>query len=302
MKFIKKHIFKIFSILLILAISTYTICFGIGALSNMEIYNKSTPNTKIYEIWHIETFEGGGKARIDYLKAIARSMEKKYNGVLFMVKSIRPDSLKTSLSCSSPDIISFGYGVGAEILPHLVPFDRTYNVRDELIESGSFDNKLYAIPYIMSGYALFSHSADYQEFHCGQNGYNNPKMIYSTLDLSPKIIEDQYDAYKSFVYDKKVRLLGTARDLYRINNLNNIGRTNAMITPIDSYTDLIQYISVCRRDSIIDEFINEIFTIENQTTLTEYSLFSSLNIKLYQLDIYNDMENAILNAKIPKVF
>lgn len=269
---------------------------------DIRIYHKDTTNIKIYEVWHIETFEGGGKSRISYLNNIAKNIEKTNPDNLFMIKSINPKSLANDLSNATPDIISFGFGVGDTVLPYLIPLANTYNVRDELISSGSFDRKLYAVPYIMSGYALFRHSINGDKFHCGQNDFISPNYVYNKLGLDPIEEESQYDAYKDFVYNKDTVLLGTARDLFRINNLNNIGRANAMIEPISTYTDLIQYVGITRQDEIIDKFLSNIFNIENQTSLVDYSLFPALDIKLYCNGIYNDMENAIKESYVAKVF
>lgn len=302
MKFIKSHWRKVLSIILLSTLIVYVLSYGIMRVRDVKIYHKDTTNIKIYEVWHIETFEGGGKSRISYIKNIARNIEKTDPNILFMIKSIDPTSLTNRFSNATPDIISFGFGVGDIILPHLIQLGTTYNVRDELISSGSFDRKLYAIPYIMSGYALFRHSINGAKFHCGQNDFISPNNVYNNLKLEPTEYESQYDAYKDFVYNKDTVLLGTARDLFRINNLNNIGRTNVMIQPINTYTDLIQYIGITHHDEIVDRFLSNVFNTENQTSLVDYSLFPAIDIKLYHSGIYNDMENAIKESYVAKVF
>ena len=300
--FFKKHWFKIFSIALIGVVCVYVLCLGLKKAKDVNFFKSKQEETSIYTVWHIETFEGGGKSRIQYLKDIARSMEKEDESTLFVIKQVAPDDLDEELALSCPDIISFGFGVGDLILEKLNAIDNTYNVRDELLESGTFNKKLYAIPYIVSGYAMFTHSATASEFHCGQTGYTAPKNIYNELNLQPTESESQYEAYKDFVYDKNVKLLGTGRDLFRIDNLNKIGRANAIINPIDSYTDLIQYIGLCKTDSVTKEFLKRTLNEENQISLTDYSLFSSLYNKLYYDGIYNDMEDAIMSSFIPNVF
>ncbi|MBE5741569.1 MAG: hypothetical protein E7351_03490 [Clostridiales bacterium] len=302
MKWIKKYWYKILNIALIVFVLIYSITVAFKKVHEYKMYEEQEIEIEMYTIWHIETFEGGGKARINYLKSIARSIEKSNAGVLFVIRAIDADKLASELTFDTPDIISFGYGVGKTILPILKSQDTAYDIRDELIESGSFNRNLYALPYIMSGYAMFTHSAESTEFHCGQTNFTKPEIIYNTLNLSPIETEAQYDAYKDFVYNKNVKLLGTGRDLYRVNNLNNIGRANAQITPIDTYTDLIQYIGTTKNDSITKKYLNAIFSMENQQALVDYSLFSSLYIKIYQNGIYSDMEDAIMSASIPRVF
>ncbi len=300
--FFKKYWFKILSVVLIVAISFYVLTIGIEKARNYDVLKGEPKRQTIYSIWHVETFEGGGKPRIDYLKTIARDMEKQDNQVLFMIKSIAPEKLKSELEVSKPDIISFGFGIGELVLPYLVHQENTFDVRDELIESGSFNKRFYAVPYIVSGYAMFNHSMQAQDFHVGTNNFTKPQNIYSSLNLTPTESESQYEAYKDFVYDKNVQLLGTGRDLFRINNLNSIGRTNAIINPMDTYTDLIQYLGITNSNEITQKFMSLALSDTYQNTLIDYSLFSSKYNKIYSSGIYNDMEDAIMSCEIPNCF
>ena len=43
----------------------------------------------------------------------------------------------------------------------------------ELFESGMFNNKVYALPYIVSGYAEIKHSELSSTFLCGNSEYVN---------------------------------------------------------------------------------------------------------------------------------
>ena len=302
--YIKAHYLKLISFCFIIFVLIYVPIVAINKARDYEIYKEPEIETKIYTIWNIETFEGGGKARVDYLKNVVRTMEKTHDGLLFMVKTIQPERLESELGEASPDIISFGFGVGDIVLNKLIAFDKTYDIRDELIESGSFSSKVYALPYIVSGYAMITHNENQNEdnFHVGVSQYVKPQTIYSELNLTPTETQTSFEAYKSFVYDKSVSLLGTGRDVFRVNNLNELGRTNATITPISTYTDLIQYIGITKSDDVIQEFLSLLFSDENQFSLVNYSLFSAKYTKIYSQGIYNDMENAIYNCSIARVF
>lgn len=302
MKWLKKYWFKLLNIIIIIVLAIYVSSVAIKRAKDYEIYKEPEIETKIYTVWHIETFEGGGVPRINYLKKIARSIEKENDGILFMIKEIDADNLADELESSIPDIISFGFGMGSIVLPHLIDFENSYDIRDELLISGGFNNKFYALPYIASGYAVITHGVLNDNFHCGTTGYTKPENLFSTLNINISVIETQYEAYKSFVYDENTCLLGTGRDVYRVNNLNKIGRANASITPIDSYTDLIQYIGVSKSDKYIDNFVSELISNENQMELNKYSLYSVKYNKIYSDGIYSDMENAIFNCTIPNVF
>ena len=299
---LKKYWFSIVSFVLIIVLGVYVCFFAIKKSRNYEIYSEPSTDTKIYTVWHIETFEGGSKARADYLKSISKQIEQQNAGVLFFVKQINPENLESELNVGIPDIISFGFGVGQIVLPYLNNFENTYSVRDEFVESGMFNNKVYALPYIVSGYAEIKHSELATDFYCGTSKYISPENVYAKQNLKPQNLESCFEAYKHFVNNKNSYLLGTARDVYRVNNLNNIGRTNANIKPISTYTDLIQYIGLCTDNNIANEFVKLLLSDTNQLSLTNYSLFSSLHNKLYNSGIYNDMENAIFQCKIAKVF
>lgn len=296
-----KLILKILNWASLLFVCIHTPLVAFKSARNYEIYSKPTIESKIYTIWHIETFEGGSKARVNYLKDIARSIEKKNDGILFYIKSINPNDLTAELEVSTPDIISFGTGVGAEILPRLQILSNTYSVRDELVNSGTFNGKVYALPYIASGYAMITHGVLTENVHAGCEYINlNPILDYTDLRLAEN--ESGYEAYKDFVYNKNVTLIGTGRDVFRVDNLNNIGRTNASITPIDYYTDLMQYMGLCNIDEMTEKFLSLTLDDTNQITLRDYHLYSTKYNKIYTDGIYNDMENAIMNCSVPNVF
>ena len=302
MKFFKSNKIQILSTVVILFLSAYVLFFAIHSVKKNATLKGEHSGQIVYSIWHIETHEGGGKSRADYLKNIIRTIEKENEEVLFVFRNVAPEKLQAELNVSVPDIVSFGFGVGKILLPHLQPLENTFDIRDELIESGSFNKKFYAAAYLMGGYAMFSHTNMESEFHCGQTDYIKPSNIYTSLNLKPIKKESQYDAYKSFVNSKKTSLLGSTRDLFRVNNLNNIGRTNAMITPIDTYTDLIQYLSLTKVDDVTTRFISIALSSERQASLTDYSLFSTLYNKIYFSGIYESMEDALYTCKIPNAF
>lgn len=301
MIWLKKHFLSIINILCMSFVLIYTPLVAFRQARNYEIYTKPVIDTKIYSIWHVETFEGGSKPRINYLNSITRQLEKRYSGILFHIRTMPPEALASELSVNQPDIISYGYGVGNLVLHKAIPFDQTYGVRDNLLESGMFNSKLYALPYIASGYAVITHGSLTDNVHAG-SGYTDISTIASAQGFNIKESESQYEAYKDFVYDKTCTLIGTGRDVFRVSNLKATGRINASITPIDLYTDLVQYLSIFTYDNLIEEFISIALSHEQQMTLSSYHLYSVGYNKIYTDGIYNDMENAIFNCQIPKVY
>ncbi len=297
----RKIVLNILNLSALLFICLYTPIVAFKNAREYEIYSKPTIDTKIYTIWHIETFEGGSLPRVNYLKSIARKIESENDGILFYIKSINPNHLREELLSSTPDIISFGYGVGKIVLPKLKNLDNTYSVRDELLNSGMFNNKLFALPYIVSGYAIITHGVLTQNVHAGSL-YNNVQPILDLNNLSLSETESGYEAYKDFVYNKDVTLIGSGRDVFRVDNLNAVGRTNASITPVDYYTDLIQYISLCNVDEFTKKFVSLTLDNNNQFNLNNYHLYSAKYSKIYSSGIYSDMEDALMKCRVPNVF
>ncbi len=298
---VKKRLLKIICFIFIAILGFYVIFFGFKKARDYQVYKEKEIETKIYTVWHIETFEGGGKARIEYLKTAARLLEKENNGILFMISPIKPEDLSSRIETDKPDIISFGFGIGKTILPLLLELDYTYNARDNLVNSAKYAKGLFAIPYISSGYAFISHAGEIKEYCYGLNSYTYPEKVIKNIE-NPISVESQYKAYKKFVNNKKTALIGTARDVFRVDNLNKIGRTNALITPIDGYTDLIQYCGITKCDNFTLKFLDLLLSDSMQSSLTNYSLFGVKNNKIYSSGIYNEMENAIFSAQIPNVF
>lgn len=296
MKLVKNYWKIICFVICVCVLGCYVCLYGFKKAKDFTIYSKQNVELKVYSVWHVETFEGGGKSRLTYLKNLALDIEKQNSGVLFNIVQVEPEILADKLNNSTPDIISFGYGVGKIVLPYLTNLTNTYSVRDELVLSGSFSNKVYAIPYIVSGYAKFVKSKNNLQTVYGFNAYTCPNNVASLIKQP-----SQYEAYKTFV-NKNYNLVGTCRDLFRVSNLINVNRMSATITPLSDFTDLIQYIACCTADDITELFLSKLLSSEYQTKLTNYSLFSSLGTKIYSTGIYNDMENAILKAKIPNVF
>ena len=96
-KFNLKIFAKLLSIILIFLVCGYALIFGFGKAKEFLIYSKPSPETKIYTIWHVETFEGGAKSRINYLTNIARKMEKENPSLLFhslIAKSTNRDNIE----------------------------------------------------------------------------------------------------------------------------------------------------------------------------------------------------------------
>lgn len=296
MKFLKKYWFKIVGLVLIVLLIVF---FIFNNAFKIDFLSQESDKINIISVYHIETFEGGGKSRLSYLKEVAKEIEKENKNVLFIFKQINPENLQTELETNQPDIISFGYGVGKIVLPYLNKLEYGFNLREELLDSGCFNNSLYAVAYISSGYCTFNQTDKNDCFIYGVNNYINPKLACNK-ETDQKLT--QYEAYKQFVYNKDTTLFGTARDLFRIDNLNKTNRISSSFSPCDTYTDLIQYLGIVNKNDITLKFLQLSLSNEYQNKLKDYYLFNVTYDRLYYSGIYSDMEMAIKKCKIGNVF
>lgn len=295
---------KILNIVIFVVIFLIIPIFFLFSSKKIYMLDNSKKELQIFTIYHIETFEGGGKSRLSYLNEIARAFEKENKGILIMTKMISPDKLEKTLENEPADMISFGYGVGEIILPYLDPINSNYGVNDNFINSSTFNNKIYAIPYISSGYIIArktnSNNLDYVY---SSNTLTSCEPILKKLSITTlENTYTQYEAYKEFVNSTISSLIGTGRDLYRLKNLSTLGRLDTSFNYIDYYTDLIQYFGIIKTSEISLNFLEFLLDNENQMTLSEYSLFSTKPLTLYFSNEYKEMESAIKKCFVPNVF
>lgn len=294
---------KIINLSLIVFISAFSVLFCLNKFNNISLMNKTTEQLTIYELWHIESFEGGGANRQNYLNQIALSYEKSNTTTLLIIKQINAEQLKSALEQNLPHLISFSEQVAKIVLPYLKSFDKEYNIKDNFLQSANFNGKLMAIPFIASGYCYFTkynHNTDLQLYTANNTLHNATSLV--TGNFNDKQTLSSYQCYTKFINSKNIKLLGTARDLFRIKNLENLGRFEVIYEPVSTFTDLIQYLGKTTNDKNLDKFINYIISDENQYKLTNLSLFSTKHLKLYSNSIYSDMENCLSSCFVPNIF
>jgi hypothetical protein len=258
---------------------------------------------QIYEWWHIESFEGGGANRQNYLNKLCLNYEKENPTTMFMVKLIDSDQLEDSLKQNTPHLISFSEQVAKTVLPYLKKFDNEYNVQDNFIQSATHNGNLMAIPFIASGYCYFT-----------KNNSNNNLTLYTANNNSHNAVSltsgevnnmqtlSSYECYTKFVNNDNIKLLGTARDLFRIKNLENLGRFSITYEPVSTFTDLVQYLGKTTNDTEISKFIDYLLSDTNQYKLANLSLFSTKHLKLYTETIYSQMESSLSLCSVPNIF
>lgn len=294
---------KIFNIVLIVFFIAFSLIFCLARFNNIPLISKNKQKLQVYELWHIESFEGGGKSRQNYLNSLALSYEKENPTQLFMIKLIDSDNIDVALQQSTPDLISFSEQVAKIVLPYLKELNKEYNVRDSLLESATYNRKLMAIPYIASGYCYFTKtdSNTNLSIYTGNNNLHNAtNLVNETINNGQTL--SSYECYSKFVNSSNIKLLGTARDLFRIKNLENLGRFSVDYSPVSTFTDLIQYLGVTSSNKNVLKFVDFVMQDSNQIKLADLSLFSTKNLKLYTETVYSQMESSLTSCITPNIF
>ena len=295
---------KIFNLLLIVFFIAFGVFVCINKINNTSLINDTNKNLQVYELWHIESFEGGGKNRQNYLNQLALENEKYNPGILFMIKSINPEQLENALKQNTPHLLSFSEQVAKIVLPHLTEFDMEFDIQDHYLESATYNGNLLAIPFIASGYCYFTktNSKDNLCIYTGNDSSHNATHLIESKNINNEQKLSSYQCYSKFVNSNNIKLLGTARDLFRIKQLENLGRFTINYQPISTFTDLVQYIGKSCNDKHVLKFINFIMNDLNQQKLVDLSLFSTKHLKLYSEPIYSAMETALTTCFVPNIF
>ena len=295
---------KIINISLIVFFIAFSSLLCLNRFNNTPLIEGNNNTLQIYEWWHIESFEGGGANRQNYLNQLALTYEKENPTTLFMVKRIEAEQLKNALSQNIPHLISFSEQVAQIVLPYLNSFDNEYNIQDNYLESATFNSKLMALPFIASGYCYFTktNSKDNLNLYTANNNLHNATSLVENKTINNNQILTSYECYSKFVNSNNIKLLGTARDLFRIKNLESLGRFSVTYEPVSNFTDLIQYLGKTTNDNEVAKFIDFLMSDINQRKLADLSLFSTKHLKLYSEPIYMQMECALQSCYVQNIF
>ena len=106
-----------------------------------------------------------------------------------------------------------------------------------------------------------------------------------------------YQAYCNFIEGKASILLGTQRDVARVENRVNQGKlTDVIYQHLPDYTDLVQYVSICnsvkqQQYKECVEFINYLCSEKVQQKLVNIGMFSVIkNANIYSSGVWKDIE------------
>ena len=171
---------------------------------------------------------------------------------------------------------------------------QTGNKKKKNIYSVVFSNKGYLMPKA----SLLAYNK-IEENKISELSFNKTKS-YS-----------QYDAYIDFLIGNSVLLLGTQRDVVRLNNRIKNGKIQDVIyEPILSSSDLVQFMFLAKSDdenkrNYIEKFVLMLFDKNIQKKISEANLFSTLKDAefQYEIEVMNRISNEhISNLKINNAF
>lgn len=320
MIFFKKYLFKILLstlIILFLIIAPFPLFNKIMNLNYSLNSEYKLEYSGVFELWNVDTFEGGSLNRSAFLEKRSLEFEKIYRGVYFSIKSMTKEQLILNLeNGKKPDMITYGIGVGEYIVDDLISLNSSYMIREDLIAGGKEKSQIKALPIMLGGYVLITNK---EQINCDNHLLKNitsygKKLIYSsTEDISPlfslalndislkkqEIINvDSFDAYDKFINEKYSILLGTQRDFYRCRNRESNLKMQCEYEFLSGYSDLIQYASIFKGDkrteTICEKFIEYLLSKNCQKNLANIGMFPTISEIIYEDEKYKEFNEVLL--------
>lgn len=279
--------------LVIIFCIVFTLFYGKNKISNKALLGETENYKGIITLWQVDSFEGGIGSRKQFLLKASRSFERKNPGVLVMVIEHTEESLKEELKKGIlPDMISFGAGVEITGLNQL---------NFKTVSGGMIGDKVYATAWCRGGYSIIANpkltskiDENLDNLIVSQAKYTQPLTAlyleeYKTNELK---IKQPMDAYVEFVLGKTPYLLGTQRDIIRLERRE----MEVISKPLEQFNDLYQYICVTATDSVKNfysqNFIEHLLSEEIQKSIKEIGMFSTT------LSVDYDNEHLIAMQKL----
>lgn len=228
--------------------AVFVLFFAAGKTEEKNEPFSSGQYKTVLTVWHIDTFEGGTGSRGDFLGSALKSLSD--DGIVTLVKVQTIESMEKSLQKGElPDLISFGVGCG-EIAGY---------ARELLLKGftgGEINGRIFAVPWCFGGYyliaknndnrlidGLFDGDADKTIENLIVSDGENILPVLSLMHLgitANAVYLPPKDAYPRFLSEKNAVLLGTQRDIKRIEKKKD----EFTVRPLEGYSDLVQYIAI----------------------------------------------------------
>jgi hypothetical protein len=187
-----------------------------------------------------------------------------------------------------PDMVSYGVGIN---FPNLNEINT-----DKNFYGGMVSGKTFALPWCKGAYVLLKNSNVNKKrtntLVVSLNDYNLSTTVLALEDLKYNEYKtcSPLEAYIGFVGGEYEYLLGTQRDVVRVNNRG----FSCEIIPLDSFCDLYQYISNCTtnvdKHDYVEKFINFLMSEKIQSSLDKISMLSEFYDVKYQIESLNQLK------------
>lgn len=236
---------------IICLVLTPTLC--LSKLRNGSVTkNAKSEYQCILEVWHLDNFPGGKGSRKNFISYVAKGFEKKNKGVLVSVFMQTPENCKDNFENGIyPDLISYGAGLDIELdkLAKLPFYENVY---------GGELGGVYAVPWARNNYFLIGNGKGFdniKSLDVSVAEYNLPAaaMYFAGIKAESFQMLKGDKAYENFVYGKTDSFIGTLKDIYRLINRGS----SFEMKMLEEYTDMLQYISLFKRDKQKTEYALE---------------------------------------------
>ena len=282
------------------------ILITVPALVAVTYSDKSDGNESltVLTIWQIDSFEGGKGSRTSYLQNIGSDFAKAGGCYINVISMTSSAALNNIALGTIPDMISYGAGM--------------YGIENIICGKTTY------FTWAHGGYCLLTieENADFSDISAENtvinSGIDNLSAAAAILcGLNGAVTEKPTGAYVSLIAGKYKYLLGTQRDIYRLNTRG----VSFKIRPIAEFNDLYQNISITTSNStrqhLAIEYINYLLSRSDELTKLglmgqtklydgemaqmentnyEYKLLSPISEKTR-----NEIQEAITNSDIKKL-
>lgn len=259
----------------------------------------------VITVWHIVEFKPYLGSVTTWLKGRAKRIEDADFGVYIDVLGMTAEEYAERVkSGERADIYSFPAGFfSSDMLMPMPEYPNVEFVSASLYRSGVYNNELFAVPYLYSGYALMinmdilsrlgesipaegvdvnfiAEGAKRFDHYTGRNKKNHVYGLAgkNTLAAMLNIACDLGEAER-FSSGNAAMHLCDLRAVGDMERKNAAGKgINMKYYPISGYTDLVQYIGIAadiseQKIPYALSYISELFTERSQLSLTELGIF-----------------------------
>ena len=225
------------------------------------------------EIWHIDMIEGGIGSRTTFLKKVAKKFSE-ITGIVVRVTLQTPTSVAENLKNNHfPDLISYSAGLD-------LPYDKIAKINGDS----------YAECWCKGGYLLISRkNQEIKGVLISEQEYTLGLLAYYMAEINIPIINqaNSAEAIYYFYNNKNCALLGTQRDLFRLQNKGY----DLQVKALSRFNDIKQYISIISSGNNYNSsknFINYLLSYTNEKGALE-------SIGMLTANGYNDSCNLVLD-------